>query len=64
MLLALCRVWSRMRELAMPFWRRNMYALTAASAGLFVAFYPVLTGLRSALWYTRGFLRWFPSWPF
>ena len=43
---------------------RNMYAVTGVSAALFVAYYPVLTGLRCALWYTRGLLKWFPSWPF
>ena len=64
LLLALCNVWSRLRELAVPWWRRNMYAVTGVCAGLFVAFYPVLTGLRTAVWYTRTFLRWFPSWPF
>lgn len=64
MLLALANVWAKLRDLAVPWWRRNMYAVTGVCAGLFVAFYPVLTGLRCALWYTRGFLKWFPSWPF
>ncbi len=64
LLLALANVWSKLRELELPGWRRNMYALTGVSTALFVAFYPVLTGLRCALWYTRGFLKWFPSWPF
>ena len=45
-------------------WRRNMYAVTGVSAALFVAFYPVLTGLRTPIWYTRSLLKWFPSWPF
>lgn len=64
MLLALANVWLRMKEHGLFRWERNMYAVTGVSAALFVAYYPVLTGLRCALWYTRGFLRWFPSWPF
>ena len=64
LLLALANVWRKLGELAAPNLRRNMYAVTGACTGLFVAFYPVLTGLRCALWYTRGLLKWFPSWPF
>ncbi len=64
LLLALANVWRKLGELAAPNLRRNMYAVTGVCTGLFVAFYPVLTGLRCALWYTRGLLKWFPSWPF
>ena len=32
--------------------------------GLFIAFYPVLTGLMVPVWYTSGLLKWLPSWPF
>lgn len=64
MLLALCHVWERLKQQGIFRWQRNMYAVTGVCAGLFVAYYPVLTGLRTAIWYTRGFLRWFPSWPF
>ena len=64
LILALANVWSRLRDAALPYWRRNMYALTGASAALFAAFYPVLTGLRTPIWYTRSLLKWFPSWPF
>lgn len=64
MLLALCHVWERLKQQGIFRWQRNMYAVTGVCAGLFVANYPVLTGLRTAVWYTRGFLRWFPSWPF
>lgn len=64
MLLALCHVWERLKQQGIFRWQRNMYAVTGVCAGLFVAYYPVLTGLRTAVWYTRGFLRWFPSWPF
>ena len=64
LLLALANVWLHMKEQGIFKWERNMYAVTAVSSALFVAYYPVLTGLRCALWYTRGFLKWFPSWPF
>ena len=64
MLLALCHVWERLKQQGIFRWQRNIYAVTGVCAGLFVAYYPVLTGLRTAVWYTRGFLRWFPSWPF
>ena len=64
MLLALCHVWERLKQQGIFRWQRNMYAVTGVCTGLFVAYYPVLTGLRTAVWYTRGFLRWFPSWPF
>ena len=64
MLLALANVWLRMKRQGLFRWQRSMYAFTGVCTGLFVAYYPVLTGLRCALWYTRGFLRWFPSWPF
>ncbi len=64
LILALGHVWGRLAELGAPNWRRNMYSVTAVSTALFVAFYPVLTGLRTPLWYTRNLLRWFPSWPF
>ena len=64
MLLALCHVWERLKQQGIFRWQRSMYAVTGVCAGLFVAYYPVLTGLRTAVWYTRGFLRWFPSWPF
>lgn len=64
LILALGHVWGRLAELGAPNWRRNMYSVAAVSTALFVAFYPVLTGLRTPLWYTRNLLRWFPSWPF
>ena len=45
-------------------WDRPMYAFTGLSVILFEAFYPVLTGVRTARWYTTYFNKWFPSWPF
>ena len=56
LLLALANVWLHMKEQGIFKWERNMYAVTAVSSAL--------SGLRCALWYTRGFLKWFPSWPF
>ena len=43
---------------------RAAQGLTGVSIGLFLAFYPVLTGLPAPVWYTTNFLRWLPSWPF
>lgn len=64
MLLALCYMFKRTKEFALARWKNQMYAFTGVCVGLFVAFYPVLTGLRVPTWYTTYFLRWFPSWPF
>lgn len=64
MLLALCNVFSRLHEREPREARLQMYAFTAACVVLFAAFYPVLTGVRTPTWYTTGFLKWFPSWPF
>lgn len=43
--------------------RLAVYGLTGSAAGLYVIFYPALTGLYMPLWYSEVFLRWFPSWP-
>ena len=64
MLLALCNVFSRLRERDAALAGRQMYVFTAACVLLFAAFYPVLTGVRTPTWYTTGLLKWFPSWPF
>ena len=45
-------------------WKGPVYALTGGSVALFIAFYPVLTGLMVPVWYTSGLLKWLPSWPF
>ncbi|MGN1001406.1 MAG: phospholipid carrier-dependent glycosyltransferase [Oscillospiraceae bacterium] len=44
--------------------KRLLFSFTAVSLVLFAAFYPVLSGLRVPTWYTYGFLRWLPGWPF
>lgn len=41
-----------------------VYSLTGGAVLLYVAFYPVLTGIPVAAWYSTNFLRWLPSWPF
>lgn len=38
-------------------------AFTLVSAGLFVMFYPVITGVPVSYWYTKYILQWLPSWP-
>jgi len=40
-----------------------VYGFTGCVAGLYAIFYPALTGPYIPLWYSEGFLRWFPSWP-
>ena len=57
-------MWRRCRDEGLYRWERPMYAFTGLGVLLFAAFYPVLTGVRTAVWYTRSFLKWFPSWPF
>lgn len=64
MLLALCYMFGRMRELALPNYRASLYSFTAVSTALFAVFYPVLSGLRVPTAYTSFFCKWFPSWPF
>ncbi|MEF2247565.1 glycosyltransferase family 39 protein [Paenibacillus sp. IITD108] len=41
---------------------RNIYL--AAAIGLFLLFYPALSGLTVPKWYVDYILRWFPSWVF
>lgn len=40
------------------------YGAAAVTVGLFVMFYPVLSGIPAPVWYTTSLLKWFPSWPF
>ncbi len=62
LLLALCYV---LYELDRHFknGRRRVYIFTAVSVGLFVMFYPAISGLPAPLWYAQTFLTWLPSWP-
>ena len=41
-----------------------MYGVTAGAVGLYVLFYPVLTGVMVPTWYGLNLLKWMPSWPF
>jgi dolichyl-phosphate-mannose-protein mannosyltransferase len=64
LLLGLCHVFNTLR-LKNPRWKRPVYCYTALCLVLFVAFYPVLTGIPVYRWYTGAFLRWIPGmWPF
>ena len=64
LVLALARIFEDLRH------RDSMYVVsigsfTAVSTGLFVMFYPVLSGLRVSMDYTTHFLKWFSdTWPF
>ncbi len=62
--LALCLMFDESRKAELPGWRGNLLAFTVVSVALFVMFYPVLSGLRVAEWYSTHLLKWLPSWPF
>lgn len=40
-----------------------VYGATALNTGLFVLFYPVLSGAEVSIEYCLNLLKWFPSWP-
>jgi 4-amino-4-deoxy-L-arabinose transferase-like glycosyltransferase len=62
LVLAICHVFDYIRRTRVP-WRRYVYGFTAACLVLFIAYYPVLSGLRVPESYTK-LLRWIPSmWP-
>ena len=63
LVLAMGYVFSYMRDYA-PNWKRPVYSFTAVSVALFLAFYPVLSGLPVASGYGKAFLKWLPGWPF
>ena len=64
LVLAICYAFDVI-ESRSPWWRRQIYGLTALSVALFVMFYPVLTGVETPTWYTTYFLKWIPeAWPF
>ena len=44
-------------------WKGLVYGYSAVTTGLFVFFYPVLSGVRIPDWYSN-LLGWLPSWPF
>jgi dolichyl-phosphate-mannose-protein mannosyltransferase len=65
MVLALSHVLNTIWERAQGQYKLAVYGFTGSAVGLFAAFYPVLTGIPVAEFYTTHFLRWIPpSWPF
>lgn len=61
--LALCHIFNSFR-LRDRKWKWKVYGATALCLLLFIAFYPVLTGVAAPRWYT-DLLAWIPSaWPF
>ena len=40
-----------------------VYGYTGVNVGLFVLFYPVLSGIEVPISYCLNYLKWFPSWP-
>jgi len=64
LVLALCFVFNDLAERKPLHYKKWIGGITAASVGLYVLFYPVLTGLVIPEWYSSNLLRWLPSWPF
>lgn len=65
LVLAICYLMNRFVDrLEDHRWRLPLYGLTGLSTGLYVLFYPVLTGVMVPTWYTTWILKWLPSWPF
>ena len=63
LVLAICHVFNGFR-LRDNLWKPKVYGATAACLALFVAFYPVLSGLAVPRWYS-DLLAWIPdAWPF
>lgn len=63
LVLALCHVFNSFR-LRDANWKPKVYGFTALCLILFAAFYPVLSGVAAARWYT-DLLAWVPNaWPF
>ncbi len=63
LLLALCRAFDEIMESKRGN-RKPVYALTATSGVLYLMFYPALTGLTMASWYSVNILKFMPSWPY
>ena len=62
---ALCSVFAPLEKEEPKTFRHSIYGFTALCIILFAAFYPVLSGIRTPVWYTSGFLRWVSGfWPF
>lgn len=63
LVLAICRVFDDLMESKRGQWKVPVYALTGTSAGLYLLFYPALTGLTMASAYSANVLKLLPSWP-
>jgi dolichyl-phosphate-mannose--protein O-mannosyl transferase len=63
LVLALSHTFDTLLDSGRKYSKTAVIAVTAAAGVLFAAFYPSLTGLPVAEYYTRHFLKWFPSWP-
>ena len=47
---------------AHPKWKKYMFIYTALAVGLFIMFYPVISGAPCTVSYAEHFLKWFKSW--
>ena len=64
LVLALVRIFADLRRRSEK-WPVQVGAFTAVCVGLFVMFFPVLSGVRASMDYTSFFLKWFSdTWPF
>ncbi len=63
LLLAICALFNDLMDSPRARWRFPVYAVTGGSVGLYLLFYPYLTGLTMTPWYFTTFLRFLPSWP-
>ena len=63
LVLAIARIFSLMEDNTKG-WKFNVYGLTGLSCALFIAFYPVLSGVSVNTQLATSLLKWLPSWPF
>lgn len=65
LVVALSHVLNTIWERRQGRYKQAVYGFTGAAVFLFVAFYPVLSGIPAPEFYTTNFLRWIPgAWPF
>jgi dolichyl-phosphate-mannose--protein O-mannosyl transferase len=65
MVFALAHVLNTIWERGRGRFKLAVYGITGAAVFLFIAFFPVLSGIPVPEFYTTHFLRWIPpSWPF
>jgi dolichyl-phosphate-mannose-protein mannosyltransferase len=63
LILSIVYIFKRIEE-KYPGYAKIRIGFAAVSAGMFVLFYPALSGLTVPKWYVDVWLRWFPSWVF